>query len=63
MLCVNIIVGKRFDFVSIRMNQLVIGLIIMYQFVNRQRSKIMIGFAVTLSFTVEESVDLALLAD
>ena len=63
MLCVNIIVGKRFDFVSIRMNQLVIGLIIMYQFVNRQRTKIMIGFAVTLSFTVEESVDLALLAD
>ena len=49
MLCVNISVGNRFDFASIRTNQLVFGLIVRHfvPFVDRQRPKIIIGFAVS----------------
>ena len=46
MLCVNISVGNQFDLASIRTNQLVIGLIVCH-FVDRQRPKIIIGFAVS----------------
>ena len=64
MLCVNISVGNHFDFASIRTNQLVIGLIVRH-FADRQRPKLIIGFAVSYCrrFTPSKnSADHALIA-
>ena len=51
MLCVNMSVWNRFDFASIRTNQLVIGLIISSWTANVRKS-----LSVLLSITVEEEL-------